>query len=230
MRSPVIAMIMLALAGSVSAEVVPQPGGIDSRVQSVTYDASDVVRLRVPVGYQLTVELAPDERIENVAVGDAGAWLVTPNRRGDHLFIKPIQAGVQTNMVVVTDSRTYAMVLEPAEAPGPDIPFTIRYRYPAPGAAIEAPRQSAIVGRYRLKGDHALRPDAIGDDGRRTIMTWPALAALPAVFALELDGHETLVNGHTENGALVVEGVASRYIFRLGKAVARADRTTPVAR
>ena len=221
---------MLVLAAPAWGEIVPRPGKTDSRVQTVDYDADDVVALRAPVGYQLTIELAADERIENVAVGDAGAWQVTANRRGDHLFVKPIQSGVRTNMVVVTDARTYAILLEPADAAGPDIPFTIRFRYPTASAILAPPAQPQEPGRYRLKGDRALRPGRIDDDGRSTTMNWPPDATQPAVFSVETSGQETLVNGHTVNGDLVVEGVASRYVFRLGKAVAQADRSPKAAR
>ena len=69
------APLILALAFAAlpaHAQVRPQPGSGDPRIQSVMYDADQVVQLQVPTGYELTVEFAPDERIENVAVGDSG--------------------------------------------------------------------------------------------------------------------------------------------------------------
>ncbi len=116
----------LALLAPVAAngQVMPKPGPGDPRVQSVEYNPDQVVILQASLGYQMSVEFAPDERIENVAIGDSGAWQATPNRRGDRLFIKPVQGGVATNMVVVTDARTYAFELRPAAG---DMAFTVRF-------------------------------------------------------------------------------------------------------
>jgi type IV secretion system protein VirB9 len=88
---------------------------------------------------------------------------------------------------------------------------------------LETP-DPAYAGTYRLKGAASLRPSAIGDDGRTTRMSWPAEVTQPAVFAVDPTGQEVLVNGRTENGMLVIEGIATRYLFRLGKDVAQADR------
>ena len=55
------------------------------------YDPQQVVLLQVAAGYQLTLAFAPDERIESVAVGDSGAWQVTPNRLME-LISSPDQA------------------------------------------------------------------------------------------------------------------------------------------
>lgn len=228
MTPRVLTLVLLALALPARAEVTPRPGTTDGRIQAIDYNAEDVVLLRVPIGYQLTIEFAQDERIENVSIGDSAAWQVAPNRRGDHLFVKPIQPGVRTNMVAVTDARTYAFSLVPADSPAPDVPFTVRFRYPAAVATEIAP--AAAPGRYKLKGVRALRPGVIGDDGQRTRMSWPAEVPQPAVFAVDASGQETLVNGHVEDGMLVIEGVAARYVFRLGKELAQADRVAGKAR
>ncbi|MCH3781278.1 TrbG/VirB9 family P-type conjugative transfer protein, partial [Campylobacter jejuni] len=77
----------------------------DPRLRTVEYQPEQIVRLEVATGYQLSVEFAPDEKIETVAVGDSGAWLVTANQRGTHLFIKPTSGDADSNMTVITDTR-----------------------------------------------------------------------------------------------------------------------------
>ncbi|HZF95144.1 MAG TPA: TrbG/VirB9 family P-type conjugative transfer protein, partial [Allosphingosinicella sp.] len=93
-----LALVLAFAALPAAAQVRPQPGAGDRRLQTIDYAADQVVILEVAAGYMLTVELAPDEQIENVALGDSGAWQVTANRRGDRLFIKPLQGGISTNM------------------------------------------------------------------------------------------------------------------------------------
>jgi len=224
-----IAALLLCAAVPAGAQVRPQPGRGDPRVQSVDYNAEQVVTLQAAPGYQITVELAPDEHIDNVAVGDSGAWQVTANRRGDHLFVKPIQAGISTNMVVVTDVRNYTFELVPLGGPTPDMAYMVRFRYPSPpggeSPAGDAQTQAqAVPGRYKVSGDHSLRPSGIDDDGVHTYIEWPAERALPAVYALNDQGKETLVNGMMREGRLVIDSVQSRLVFRLDHHVARADR------
>ncbi|MGH6781007.1 MAG: TrbG/VirB9 family P-type conjugative transfer protein, partial [Sphingomonadaceae bacterium] len=82
------------------------------------------MQIQAAPGYHVTIEFGSDERIENVAVGDSGAWQVTANRRGDFLFVKPIQAGVTTNMTVVTDVRLYAFELVPLYGLSSEMAYT----------------------------------------------------------------------------------------------------------
>lgn len=181
-----VAMLGLLLALPASAQLRPEPGPGDPRIQSVLYDANQVVQLQVATGYQLTVEFAPDERIENVAVGDSGAWQVTPNKRGDRLFIKAVGQGVTTNLTVVTDARTYAIELSPLFGPLPTMAYTVRFRYATPAAVTVVANDAALgPGRYKLSGDKALRPSAIDDDGVHTYVAWGPDQTLPAIFAID---------------------------------------------
>ena len=218
-----LAALLLLAAGPALAQVQPRPGTGDPRIQSIAYDADQVVLLQAAPGYQLNVEFAADEQIETVAVGDSAAWQVTPNRRGDHLFVKPVQSGVSTNMTVVTTGRVYLFELAPLYGPSPDMAFTVRFSYPQPAEAAETQSASA-GGRYRLSGERALRPSRISDDGRHTYIEWPADTALPAVYALDDRGRETLVNGAMRDDLYVLDSIASKLVFRIDSHVARARR------
>ena len=220
-------VVLAALAAApLAAQVEPQAQVGDPRIQSVPYNPDQVVLLQGAPGYQITVAFGPDEQIENVAVGDSGAWQVTPNRRGDYLFVKPVQSGVSTNMTVVTSVRTYLFELAPLYAASPQMAYTVRFTYPSSGTesvADEAPAR-AVAGSYKLSGDRQLRPSKIADDGRHTYIEWPRERALPAVYALDSEGRETLVNGAMRDDLFVVDSVASRLVFRIDQHVARADR------
>ena len=226
MRLAFAFLIVLAPAG-LSAQVHPTPGTGDPRIQTVLYDADQVVQLQGTPGFQIDVEFAADEAIENVAVGDSAAWQVTPNRRGDHLFVKPLISGVTTNMTVVTSARTYFFELAPLS--GGEMAYTVRFRYPNVQTAANEAQASNIEGRYRLSGAHALRPSRIADDGVHTYIEWPHEASLPAVYALNTQGQETLVNGGIRDGLFVIDGISQRLVFRIDSNVARADRVSPRA-
>lgn len=220
---------LLAMAALAQEPALAQESAAaDPRIQSVAYNADQIVLLQGAPGYQITVEFGPDEQIENVAVGDSAAWQVTPNRRGDYLFVKPVQPGISTNMTVVTTVRTYLFELAPLYGPSPQMPYTLRFSYPgseAESIADEAP-SNAVRGSYRLSGARALRPSRIADDGRHTYIEWPRDRTLPAVYALDSEGRESLVNGAMRDDLFVIDAVASKLVFRIDRHVARAERVT----
>ncbi len=219
------------LAALVAAPLAaqPQPGTGDPRIQTVAYEADRVVQLQAAPGYLVTVEFGSDEQIENVAIGDSSAWQVTPNRRGDYLFVKAIQGGVATNMTVMTTARTYFFELTPIYGPTPDMAYNLRFTYPgsqSESVADEAPT-SAEAGRYKLSGTRSLRPSRISDDGRHTYIEWPRDRTLPAVYAIDAEGRESLVNGAMRDDLFVIDAIASKLIFRIDDNVAQADRVVP---
>lgn len=228
----VAACIALVSAAPVLAQHRPQPSSGDPRLQTVEYRDNQVVTLEVAPGYQLALEFAADERIESVGLGDSAAWMVSPTKRGDHLFIKATQPGVSTNMTVVTDIRTYAFDLHPLPGPSETMAYTVRFSYPAPPEARMLSGEAAAVpdARYRVSGDKKLRPSAISDDGVKTYIEWPANVAMPAVYAINDQGREALVNGVVQDKMFVIDGVSRRLLFRIDKRVARATRAAPEAK
>ena len=227
----VAVLLALLMPVAAMAQVRPAPGPGDPRIQTVLYDTNQVVQLQVATGYQLTVEFALDERIENVAVGDSGAWQVTSNKRGDHLFIKAVQPGVTTNLTVVTDARSYMFDLAPLYGPLPDMAYTVRFTYPPTAVASVADAAPVVEpGRYKLGGTRAIRPSQIDDDGEKTYIVWPADKPLPAIFAIDEKGREMLVDGYMRDGQYVIDSVKQKLLFRLDKDVANAVRVKPKVR
>lgn len=213
-------------AAPLAAQVQPQAGSGDPRIQTAAYAPDRVVLLQGAPGYQITVEFGSDEQIENVAIGDSAAWQVTPNRRGDYLFVKAVQGGIATNMTVVTTARTYFFELMPIYGPTPEMAYNVRFTYPAgrPDSVADEAPTAELAGRYKLSGARALRPSKIADDGRHTYIEWPRDRTLPAVYAIDPEGKESLVNGAMRDDLFVIDSVATKLVFRIDDNVARADR------
>jgi type IV secretion system protein VirB9 len=224
-----LALVLLLTPLAAQAQVLPRPGLGNPHVQSVAYAEDQVVLLQAAPGYQLTVEFAADEQIENVAVGDGGAWQVTANKRGDRLFLKLLQPGVTTNMVVVTDARSYSFDLSPLSQPQPDMAYTVRFLYPSPSQSANAAPE-AQVGRYKLRGAKNLMPAGMHDDGVHTYIEWPADRSLPAIYAVNDQGKESLVNGMMRDGRIVIDSIQPRLVFRIDNSSATATRIVEKAR
>ena len=224
MRRLTLLALALAAATPAAAQVRPQPGAGDPRIQNVLYNEDQVVQLQGTPGFQIDVEFAADEAIENVAVGDSGAWQVSANRAGGHIFLKPLQP-IATNMTVVTSQRVYAFELVPLPGPSPDMAFWVRFRYPgAAGTQQSASAELIIEGRYRLSGESSLRPSRISDDGQHTYIEFPRDAAIPAIYAVDERGSESLVNGMMRDDLYVIDSVVQRLVFRIDQHVAHATR------
>ena len=233
MIRPFLLMMCVMVAAPAAAQLRPAPGAGDPRLQTVNYDPGQIVQLSGAPGYQLTVQLAPDEQVQNVAIGDSGAWQVSVNGAGDHLFIKPVQPDVATNMTVITSVRVYNFELFPLHAPVPDMAWNVRFHYPAPEPEVDEVQfvdvsaASRRLSRYRVSGDRLLRPSSVSNDGEQTYIRWAANQPIPAVFELAAGGGERLVNGAMRGDEFVIDGVPERLSFRIDGRSARAVRLAP---
>jgi len=226
-----IGLLLIASAAPGFAQVQPLPAGGDAHLQQINYDPGQIVQLRGSPGYQLMVELSPDEQVQNVAVGDNAAWQVSVNKGGDRLFLKPVQPGVATNMTVVTSVRVYSFDLQSIEGPSPDMPYTVQFRYPVPKAEtpdaryVDVSAVSRRLSHYKVSGDRALWPTSITDDGQHTWIAWPRTAAIPAIYASDRSGKDVLVNGMMgTDDVYVIDGAPQKLTFRIDRSVAHAVR------
>jgi type IV secretion system protein VirB9 len=219
----------------------------DARLTQRLYDAEEVVRIDGRLGVQATIAFGADEHIENVAIGDAEAWQVTPNKRANLLFVKPLAAAARTNMTVVTDRHTYFfdLVASPRAQPLYALRFTYpaaphpRAAAPAAGAALTAAERQALnpdlapVDPAQLnfawarKGAARLLPSRIYDDGRATYAVWAPDAPLPAILVVNARGEEGPVNFAVRGDTIVIAGVPSRIVLRAGREHAQLDYRGP---
>ncbi|MBN8809648.1 MAG: TrbG/VirB9 family P-type conjugative transfer protein [Sphingomonas sp.] len=214
------------MATAVRAQTLP-PIPTDPRIQVVNFVPDQIIPVRVTSGYQMMVEFAADEHIENVALGDGTGWQAVPDKRGDRLFLKT-DGGATTNLTVVTDARTYLFELSSASGGAPV--YMMRFAYtPATEAAASTDEQQ-VDGRFKLTGAREIRPSAIHDDGAKTYIIWPPERAMPATFLIDGAGRETLANGAMRDGRYVIDGIADRFVFRLDDKQATATRSVKIKR
>ena len=229
-------MILMMMAGSVSVSAMQLR---DNRVLERYYSPETVYPISGILGIQTAVLFGDEERIENIAIGDGSNWQVTPNKRANILFIKPIATKKVTNLTIVTNKRTYLFELNSMSQSAPPI-FTLRFIYPPEPVEPEVPDLTKIppealsesnavqtpkINFNWAKGGKAkLWPSEVFDDGTLTYLRWPKDVIPPAIYSVGADGTESLVNQLVQNDYFVIDFVPSALMLRLGKAKARLDR------
>jgi type IV secretion system protein VirB9 len=217
-------ILMVGVAAQSLAESVPSPGLKDSRIRTTPYSADEVYRLTGFVGYQTDLEFESGETFVGLGAGDIeGISFVAQD---NHLFLKPKAAKVGTNLTIVTSRHAYQLDYS-ASATHPDaseeVTYVLRFTYaPAKGAAEEGSRALDAESHrprnidYWFCGDPSLQPTAASDDGLHTRLTFAAKAEQPAIFVLNDDGTESLLNFSMDEGDVIVHRVARRFILRRG--------------
>ncbi|WP_435418055.1 TrbG/VirB9 family P-type conjugative transfer protein [Parerythrobacter aurantius] len=219
----------------------------DARMREVAYDPDRVVVIEGRTKVQATIQFGEEETIENVAVGDSAAWQITPNKRANLLFVKPLAPLAQTNMTVVTNKRTYLfdLVASPRARPL----YILTFTYPeeeaealqaAAGKASEAELAAAtdpyavvdpaaLNFQWTKTGPAALLPQNAFDDGEATFLEWPEGAPVPAILVKDFQGTEGPVNFTVRGNTVVVDGVPAQIILRSGEEMATLTNMKPPA-
>lgn len=212
----------------------------DSRLVERLYDPAEVVRVEGRTNVQAMIRFGEDEHIENVAIGDSQQWQVTPNKRANLLFVKPLAERAATNMTVVTDKHTYLFDLVASPAHRNPL-YVLAFSYPdepdaedtelaadSAGRGPNAIELAAVSDPYAVidpaalnhawdaKGDARLFPSKIYDDGDATFLIWSTGATLPAILVKDHEGTEGPVNFAVRGEVIVVDGVPREIVLRAG--------------
>lgn len=220
-----------ALLAPAHALVGPRPTPMDSRLQTIIYNANEVYKFTGHYGYQSLIEFASDEEVVTVSMGDSIAWQIAPS--GNRIFLKPIEPDALTNMTVITNKRTYHFELHARRTEDindPDMVFVMRFVYgrdggigisnymdSVPDPTIEPEKYNFD---YTLTGSEEISPIRIFDDGEFTYFEFrDKNAEIPAFFQVHGDGSESIINFRTRDDFIVVERVSAQFTLRHGEDV-----------
>ena len=190
-----------------------------------------------------TLTLAPGETLQSKAAGDTVRWQIGEASSGSgaeartHVMLKPLERGLETNLILTTNRRVYlidlksgatdafnaavawdagASAAETTAGPGPMALAEVRISDPV--ATPEGP----LDGRYRIEpqGRRARwTPTAVFNDGVRTFITLDPdvqVDEAPVLFVVAPDGETQMVNYRQVGGLFVVDRVFDRAELRLG--------------
>lgn len=239
-----------AMASGAFAAATPTASKFDGRIRYVTYNGADVVRIDTLAGIATHIQLEEGETYVTHAFGDAAAWNFAST--GNHVFLKPTADRADTNLILVTDRRTYNFSLVYHASKDAEVVYQLSFYYPDTAAKRNAERseekklaasflvpQADANTNYTMAGDRSVAPLNVWDDGKFTYFKFGVNRDIPAIYMVDADGNEAIVNRNSVGDAsdvVVVQKVGAKWRLRLGQqalsvfneqAVADADR--PIA-
>lgn len=189
-----------------------------------------------------TLTLAPGETLVAKAAGDTVRWQIGEAVSGEgagqrtHVLLKPLERGLETNLVLTTNRRVYfidlksgaadafnaAVAWDTASVLAESVP--VDAVTPAAGSVTQSVvmPEGELDARYRIEPQGRRprwTPTSVFNDGRRTFITFDAdlqVDEAPALFVIAPDGEAQMVNYRQVGGLYVVDRVFDRAELRLG--------------
>lgn len=225
-------------AANTAARQRPTRDGFDAARQIYAYEAGALYELYANPNFVSTVLLEPGESLNNIAAGDTSRWMVTQaEAESEHggrpiVLVKPQTAGLRTNIVLITDRRTY--LIEAISQAGGAYAAEVAWSYPgAEARRLDIPAIDRLNFGYRIRTVRGRTPvwtpTRVFDDGRRTWIEFGveiAAADMPPVFVVTGEGAE-LVNVRVQGRRYMIDRVFDRAELRLGTrapVIVRIDR------
>ena len=236
-----------ALSSPANALDKPTHSTNDKRLLYTDFKAGEVYPINAANGLMTTIIFAPGEEVKSYASGYSSAWEFA--HRGNHFFLKPKDKLATTNLVVLTDKRTY--FFEVRLTSRAKATFSLQFAYPgdlAQKAQADAQKQ-AVKGlleqdtlptsntESKAEGSQKqlnraytenfgasrtskrIAPLEVFDDGQFTYIKFDRQTDFPAVYRVEEGDTETMLNAHVKKDYLVVHGVYEELRLRAGLGV-----------
>lgn len=232
MKIKLLCLVVLGAASmNVAALDYPRQSPYDHRIRSATYNAQDVFQLDTVIGITTHIALEPGESYIAHAFGDAAAYDFAIEQ--NHIFLKPIAEQADTNLIVVTDRRTYTfrLIFKPTREARAIYSLTFNYPDTDRKQSAELARQQAVADgfknggirghfntTYEMAGDLDIAPRHTWDDGEFTYFRFPGNVDLPGIYMVGEDGEESIVDRTTigeSNGIYAVHKVHKKWMLRL---------------
>ncbi|WP_428334171.1 TrbG/VirB9 family P-type conjugative transfer protein [Novosphingobium sp.] len=227
----VVAAIGACSSMATRAQQAPVSSAEDNRIAILRYIPGSPAQLHAIAGVELSVLMPRGEHVQRVIVGDPSAVRVEVPSDHDGIVLSALRSLNDVALSVETEQQSYQFSVS-VNLQG-TVPWLIRLErgggmvhniFPTAPLSVGAPPPPQPPGEWKLKGDKALEPVMIRDNGEKVSIKWSSMQAIPAVFALDDHGQEQMVNGYMRADVFVIDRVFDHLVFRIDKAIAHADR------
>lgn len=211
---------------------LPRYLGSERKFRSYIYNPNELYRYFGHYTYQGFIEFSAGETISTISMGNPTLWLV--ETLDNRIFLKPVgEDNSETNMTVLTNKRVYHFELVAKEAKGlgdKDLIFVVKFAYPddkdknlvefaktPPSDEPDMRDLSSYNFNYQYTGEKTIAPSKVFDDGIFTYFQFNSRnSEVPAIYSVDSEGFESLINYRITGTYMVVEKVAPQYSLRNG--------------
>ena len=204
-------------------KAIYNPSDGSSKGARVTYLYKDdsLFRVNTKLGFVNDIELRPGETVTHIAGGDTKRWLIDKAVVGNvqHVYIKPIEPGIDTNIIINTNQRAYRLYVVASDDYDPLVSFTFpdspsvnRLRVPEDDMPLHGERVNRNYEiRIKKKADRSLVPLEIFDDGQQTFirMSKDNKYDLPVLYSIDPWNKKniSMVNYRVHGDYFIADGV-----------------------
>ncbi len=194
------------------------------------------------------IQLEVGEELKSIQAGDTARWNFSTDISGKgknetvHIIVKPLDLGINTNLIIFTDRRTYNLKLVSKKyAWTPIVNFTyntslqsslIKYKqykrkrensYKEQNTFEKSPQSRVDINNlnfnYKIEGDAKWKPLRVYNDGIKTFIQMPknmSVQEAPALVVLDSSSNKNLVNYRLKEDKYIVDKLFDSAMLLLG--------------
>lgn len=210
---------------SVIYDVTPPP---DDDAVRYDYDPGSTYQVYCRPGFTTDVQLQKGEKVLKITAGDKTNWeyRYMPANDGYHLYISPVQMGLETNLIIITDKHNYQLRLSTDKQFYP----IVRWNYPQEyyevqdekNIVMEVKSVDQLDFNYSITQaeSYPWTPETVFSDGFRTFIRMPQQQAekYRPLLMIKKGGKWMLAQYAIKNNAIVVGEVFNEAMLMIGNA------------
>ncbi|WP_297494656.1 P-type conjugative transfer protein TrbG [Acidocella sp.] len=226
-------------AANEAALLEPTKYGYVNATQVYPFTEGALYRVYAAPEQVTDIALQPTEKLVSVAAGDTVRWVVGNTTSGTgaaaqvHILVKPFAPGLTTNLVIMTDRRSYHLEMDSTDHTSmaaiswtypDDQLFALQQQNQQADAAAPVAENVALADlhfRYAITGDNpAWRPFRAFDDGSKVYIEFPDRidqGEAPPLFVVGPQGDDQLVNYRVRDNYYIVDTLFAAAELRIGE-------------
>lgn len=185
------------------------------------YRAGTVNQIFTYPNYITDIVLQPGETLSRISLGDRQRWIIETYyddiKEQNHIYIRPIQEGIETNMIIATDRHHYQLALATSMSYNP----IVAWKYPGETSYMGSRKKTLTMEvdsvdklnfAYAISKKHKYdwMPRYVFDDGFNTYLSIDPdefEKINPAIFTRNRLDNVVLVDYEKINGNIVIRNV-----------------------
>lgn len=241
--SVMMSMAVLTAGANQSGYISPEDANLVGSAVVYNYNEMNQYKIRAKIGYITDIMLKPGEALQEIVAGDTERWQVSSaNVAGVyHVYIKPLKADITTNLIILSDARSYRLIVTSSNVYDDivifdKVPASAKEKAAAEAAAAKAKVQRAkdtveyhkqskdiMNTRYefiKIKNvSRSMLPMIVYNTSTKTYISMSSEnnQDLPVLYKQDLNGKLNLVNYRIRNGFMVIDSVMPKIYLAYGE-------------